>query len=203
MIPIKPHPIRGVCGDKLCDVHVSPETNGLITATHIESLLHEGYTFEASAAQTTSNADIKQTIISFKTSSGSKTMDLFIRVGVSAQAWFYLYENPTIAASGGTSAVVAYNRNRTSLEASGILDSDSTTGQADYWDEDDAAGGDITLGDGTALRQELLSAGRTSFATYRASDPWILKPNTNYAVVVENEGAAANIHNILLKWSEH
>ncbi len=172
-----------------------------VNLTNAHHEVHIGYMFEGFVSQITANADTNQTIISLKTGINKK-IHMFAFANTSGQSWFYVYENPTIVAGGGTSAVSIFNKHRGSVNISTIIDSDGVKNQADFWDETDSAGANITLSDGTLIHQELLGADRTSFAQSRGSGERILKPNTNYAFLLENEGAAANIHNIVLEWYE-
>ena len=108
---------------------------------------------------------------------------------VSSGAHFYIYESPTIGSATGT--LTAYNRNRNS--------SNTTGATVQYFDESDA--GNVT--GGTLIYHENLGAGKGVANATGARDEIILRQNTGYAFILENEGAAANIHNIVLNWYEH
>ncbi len=170
-----------------------------------EHLLHEGVSFVAAASQTTANTDGNMTIITFLTGNGSKVPHMFVRASVTGAAWLYIYENPTIVNNTGTSVITVYNRNRNSGNISSVYDTKTNPNKinsATFWDETDAAGANITLGDGTLIYPEQIGAGRSSAGITRGEDEFILKPITKYAFVLANLGASANVHNIILDWYE-
>ncbi len=189
---------------KVDDKHRLAIVGDVLLHGHTEA--HEGNAFVVSKSKTTTNADVKQMILSFKTDSSNEDLvHMFFRATVTADAWFYIYEGPTVADNGGTASVTVYNRCRASCKTSTVWDTKKNPdgqGSVIYWDETDAAGADITLGDGTQIYQEQIGSDRKTAAETRAIDEFILKPDTVYAFVLENEGAAANIHNIILSWYE-
>lgn len=177
-------------------------TFGVILA-HGHHEIHEGCSFVASQTQTTAVADDNMTVLTLLTDDDYET-HMFYRVSVTAAGWFYIYEGSTVANDTGTASVTVYNRNRFSKNTSKVWDTKKnpdSQGSIIYWDETDAAGANLTLA-GTLIYQEQIGAGRTSAAVSRSDDEFILKPGTVYAFVLENEGAAANIHNIVLNWYE-
>ncbi len=176
-----------------------------VNITNAHNEIHEGRMFEVVVAQITANSDDNMTAITFRTDADKIEYHMFASATTSGQSWFYIYEAPTVVDGGGTSSVTAFNCNRNSLNKASVWDlstSPDTQGAVTYWDETDAAGANLTLGDGILIHQELLGAGRTSFAQSRSTGERLLKPYTHYAFVLENEGAAANIHNIVLNWYE-
>ena len=179
------------------------QIGGIVTDRPHE-YIHEGVSYVVSKSQTTANADGNVTILTFKTGT-DKIVHIFPSLSATGTAWFYIYENPTIANNTGTDSVAVYNRNRLVGNTSTIIDTKPNpdiTGSVTYWDETDGAGANITLGDGTLLYSEQIAAGRTSFAISRNEAEFNLAKDTYYAFVLENEGASANIHNIILNWYE-
>ena len=166
---------------------------------------HGGSAYVAFASQITANSDTNMSALTITTAAGTKWLHMFAHASVSGQAWFRIYRGVTIGADAGTSLATAFNRNENSTKTSTIIETKSnpdTTGSAIFWDETDAAGANLTLGT-TIIHQELLGAGKNTFAVSRNLGEVILKPDTNYAFVLENEGASANVHNIILDWYEH
>ncbi len=170
-----------------------------------EHLLHEGWSFVAAGSQTTANADTNMTILTLLTGNGVKVPHMFVRASVTGAAWLRIYEAPTIVNNTGTSVVTVYNRNRNSVNMSSVYDTKTNPNKINsvtFWDETDAAGANITLGDGTLIYPEQIGAGRSSAGITRGEDEFILKPATKYAFVLANLGATANTHNIILDWYE-
>ena len=179
------------------------QTNAIATQ-HGEEEIHEGRSYVVGQSQTTANADTNMTVLSLLTDSQYE-FNAFFRVSVTGAAWFYIYEGSTVVNNTGTASVTVYNRKRSSRNTSKVWDTKKnpdSQGSIIYWDETDAAGANLTLA-GTLIYQEQIGAGRTSAAVSRADDEIILKPGTVYAFVLANEGASANIHNIILTWYEN
>ncbi len=175
-----------------------------VTLLYGHDQIHNERSFVVSKSKTTSNADTKQTILSFKTDKSDKAVHMFFRATVTADAWFFIYEDSIVVNNTGTSSVPVYNRNRASNKTSLVWDTlknPDGQGSVIFWDETDAASGNITLA-GTQIYQEQIGSDRKNAAESRAVDEFNLKPDTVYAFVLENEGAAANIHNIILSWYE-
>jgi len=190
---------------KFRTIRIDPSTHAMTTIDYAHHETHSGSTFIVTKAQVTANSDDNMTALTITTPNTTKWLHMFAHSSVSAAAWFRIYEAVTIGADAGTSLVTAYNRNRNSTKTSAIIETKSspdTTGSAIYWNETDAAGANLTLGT-TIIHSELIGAGKNSFVTSRALGEIILKQNTNYAFVLENEGIAANKHNIILDWYEH
>lgn len=175
-----------------------------ITISHAHHEIHDGHSYVASKSQTTANSNDNMTALSFKTPT-NKDINLFVLASVTGAAWLYIYEAPTIVDNTGTGSVQAYNRNRNSMLVTGVKDtkqSPDRAGYVTYWDETDAAGANVTWTDGTLISSEQLGAGRNTAGESRGQAEFVLKRDTLYGVILENEGATANIHNIILNWYE-
>ena len=178
-------------------------TNG-VNLTHAHHEIHIGHSYVIDGSQTTANSDDNQTVLTFKTPT-TEEVHMFVEASVTGAAWLYVYESPTVVNNTGTSTLTAYNRNRLSRNISELIDTKSNPNvknSVTFWDETDAAGANITLGDGTLIYSEQIAAGRASFATTRGQAEFILMHDTIYGIALENEGATANIHNIILNWYE-
>ena len=190
---------------KFRTIRVDPSTHALVTIDYPHHEEHGGSTFVAFCTQTTANSNDNLTALTITTPNTAKWLHMFAMASATGAAWFRIYEAVTIASNTGTSLVTAYNKNRNSSTTSTIIETKSnpdTTGKAIYWNETDAAGANLTLGT-SIIHEEQISSGKTSYAQTRSEGEIILKQNTNYAFVLENEGASANIHHIILDWYEH
>lgn len=190
---------------KFRTVRLDPSTHAMVIVEYEHHEIHGGSSFIVNATQTTANSDDNLTAVTITTPNTTKWLHMFPHASATGAAWFRIYEDVTIASNTGTSLLTAYNRHRNSTKVSTIIETKSnpdTTGSAIYWDETDAAGASLTLGT-TIIHEEQIAAGRSNYAQSRSLGEYILKQNTNYAFVLENEGASANIHHIILDWYEH
>jgi len=190
---------------KFRTVRLDPSTHAMVGIDYAHHEIHGGSAYILNATQTTANSDDNLTAVTITTPNTTKWLHMFAMASATGAAWFRIYEAVTIASNTGTSLLTAYNKNRNSSNTSAIIETKSnpdTTGSAIFWDETDAAGANLTLGT-TIIHEEQIAAGRSSYAQSRNVGELILKQNTNYAFVLENEGASANIHHIILDWYEH
>jgi hypothetical protein len=190
---------------KFRTLRIDPSSHGMVVLDYEHHETHGGSSYVAFVSQITASSDDNMTAITVTTPNTTKWLHMFAHAGTSGVSWFRIYRGVTIGANAGTSLATAWNRNENSTKTSGIIETKSnpdTTGSAIYWDETDAAGANLTLGT-TIIHEELIGAGKASFAQTRGLGEIILKQNTNYAFVLENEGAAANKHSIILDWYEH
>ena len=192
-------------GSKYRTLLIDPSTQTLMTIGYEHHEIHSGSSYIVNVSQTTATSDDNLTAVTIKTPNTTKWIHMFPHASATGTAWFRVYEGVTIADNTGTALVTAYNRNRNSSNTSGIIETKSnpdTTGSAIYWNETDAAGASLTLGT-AIIHEEQIAAGRNSYAQTRMAGEYVLKQNTNYAFVLENEGASANLHHIILDWYEH
>jgi len=171
------------------NAQLDASTGAIATIEYEHHEIHSGSSYMAWAMQKTSNADDKSTTVTLTTPNTTKWFHLIPFGETTGEAHFIVKEGVTIGTK--TSDVTAYNRNRNSTKTS--------AGTLQYFDED--ATGEVT--GGTQIYHEHLGAGRTSADATTGRDEIILKQNESYSFVIENEGAAANIHNIILNWYEH
>ena len=175
-----------------------------VATLHGHHEIHEGNSYVVAQSQTTANSDGNQTILSLLSGPLPTVMHMFVSASVTGAAWLYIYEGSTVVNNAGTASVTVYNRNRFIGKTSQVWDTKANPNIQNsviFWDETDAAGGNITLA-GTKIYQEQISAGNKTFAITRSTAEFNLKPNTVYAFVLENKGASANLHNIILNWYE-
>ena len=187
-----PRSLVGKIGDKVGEfahIKIDDSTYAITTISYEHHEVHAGSYFEAS--DTTANigdettpADAIQ--LTFLTPA-TKEIHMVIHAKCTAAAVYTFTEAYTGAGTNGDS-VTAYNRNR-------ILHDHKPSGMVIEKQADAVVTG------GTVLESYTITDGKFDGGETRASQEWILKKSTAYAVAVYL--AAAGVASIQLSWYEH
>lgn len=108
------------------------------------------------------------------TGQNQKLYHLLISYLTELETHYYLYEGPTVTGNG--TQLTAYNRNRNSL---------NTTGLTFYF-------GPTVTGTGTLIKERHHGSGRSSGSDTRDAGEWVLKNNTSYLIRLTNATANNN-----------
>jgi hypothetical protein len=147
---------------------IDPITGWLKTIDGAHHEVHEGSYYEvtysvASIGALTTTDDTQQ--ITWTTPNSTKLMNLVVNAYCGATALFLFTEAPTGGDATPTGTLVGYNKNRSYPDSPITISYDGTE-----------------VSGGTVLEREYLSGGKFGAGENRASQEWILKPNTKYAV---------------------
>lgn len=175
---------------------------------HEETEIHNGNSFTVQFQGAVTNTN-EQTVIGFTTPNTTRWFHL-VAIGESTGvASFLIAEVTSIDPNEGTDAVV-YNRNRNSSTTSLILSLTETTGvgavgKVTTMNETQAASANITTTT-TIYHEDIGSAGSpitSSGGGTRGLSEFVLKQNTEYAIILNAEDASDQVHNIILDFYEH
>ena len=178
----KKEPIRAYReGDEMIvPVRLDGDSNSLLTIDHMRNLLRNGAAFMATiqAAVVATTGTLQLLLVTPNT---DKFIHLTYDIAVEGETAIVLYEAPTATAGD---AVTAYNRNRNSAVAAGLVVTSTPT--------------EVTPGS-TILRKHNLLAG----GAYKSQGEIILKKNTKYLLSLANSTGAVNIMAVNLDWVEY
>jgi len=166
--------------------------------------IHGGSSYSCWYEQDVSDVGDKS-IIAFKTANTAKYLHIVFSASATAAAEMMVLEAPTITDNTGASLSVFNRRRVTPMNVTTVIDTSTnpdTSGQAMYFTE--ATMGNVT--GGTELAHSHLSSGtgpKPIGGESRATQEWILAPNTLYAFVVSSLTNDDNTHTIELDWYEH
>ena len=177
-------------------------TGASLTIDYAHHEIHEGSAFVCHYVQTVSDTDDKS-IIAFKTGS-TKYVHCLVSASASTAAVAYIYEAPTITDNTGASLDV-FNRRRVGTpEATTIIRTNTNPDEVGAMYFTEATMGELTGGTELAHIPLIAGAGPKPIgATARATQEWILKPDTLYAFVVNSSTDSDNTHWIEVDWYEH
>ena len=167
---------------------------------------HEGDCFHAEYSLTTASSDDDVTGILFKTPDAGPDAHMVITVSSSDPAEAIINEGPTLADAGDGSDLAVYNRFRSSANTSTLESLEDTPTVGSLTSMNEAEWTAIGVSSGTELEHRFLGGGGGPFAvggTTRGTQEWAWKPDTIYAIYLQNTGANANTHHISLDWYEH
>jgi hypothetical protein len=116
----------------------------------------------------------------------TKWAHLTWEVGVEGQAHMSLWESVT--ATAAANAIVAYNRDRNSAVASGLVITHTPTS--------------ITTGS-TLIRETHMGTGEKQGGSRSDNEEFILKQNVKYLLRITDHSGAANYIAVKLNWYEH
>jgi len=196
------HRGRPVGVDKLFPI--DEHTGGLVTVEHSHHEIHEQHAFTTLFTDT-SMADTETIILAFKTMSAPKFVHFEASFSTLVGGHFQIWEGATWTTNTGTATAITC-RNR----AHGVCNSDLL--------EDKTATPVFTVthnilanvtGLGTGSATGLLNGGDYAFGVKgkvaggeRGLAEYVLKPNTQYAVVFTADGSL-NKGQVVLDWYEH
>lgn len=161
--------------------------------------IHEGDSFHVDA-EDTSLANAATIIIAFKTMAGTKRAHMTGAFSTLVGAHVELTEGPTWDNQSGTLLPI-YNRKREgSMGSSGLLEDQA---QAGFVASDNMILNPTTVAGGTIISTLFAFGSKHSGGSQaRGVDEWILKPETQYAIILTADGAA-NAAQLIIDWYEH
>ena len=141
----------------------------------------------------------------FTTPNTTRWLHLIAIATSNDSASFMITEVTSIDPCEGTDVVV-YNRNRNSTNTSGVLSlwGDPNVGYVSTYDETAASNANITTTT-TIYHEDIGETGNPQTASgggTRGRFEFILKQNTEYAIILNAENANTQVHNIILDWYE-
>jgi hypothetical protein len=197
-------PVTLVDGDKGRSC-LDANTGAVNTITYEHHEIHGGSTFHADYYNTCTNIGEGSAIV-FKTPNTTKWIHGVVAFSSTAGATAYLYEASDLTLSTSLT-VAALNRDRNSATTSTIttIGSPATTGSYNTMDETTYATVKVPSTATTLYTRPLgaATAGQDTAGESREVSEWILKQNTQYAIVVVSTTADDNIHHIALDYYEH
>ena len=163
---------------------IDHSTNAQIIVEQEHHEIHEGDLYRAGYQKDVSNGGTA--ILGITTPDTDKEIHFRPAVDVELEARVQLVENPDTF-TGGT-ITTPRNSNRNSLDSSVTVTRVDPT---------------VVIGSGVLIGNVVLGSRRSSGGNSEASYEWVLKRNTNYALIVINEASANNETNIRCNWYEH
>ena len=159
--------------------NIDSKRQGQVSITTPHDAVHDGIMFEISHIFDDVDAGGGTADILIVNGS-SKELHTTIHIVTGAEAYMYMYENPTITATGTAVPIHDMNRTTSNSPASTIAYHGSTVGAV-----------------GVNLSQSLIeggSAGRAIGGQVRLGTEWILKKNENYLIrIVNNTQSTQNM----------
>lgn len=186
-------------------VRMDSVTDVLSTIDYEHHELHSGSSFTVHVDNTTANSDDDRTLIGFECPNTTKWAHLIVSVSAANAAEAFLYEGVTIDDGEGTELTIE-DRNRNTNNTSTMLsfENPAVAGLATWMTEAELANANFSAT--TTLDHFQLVAGQGPKALggeRRGAQEWILKQGLKYAIIIQNIGASANLHEIHLDWYEH
>lgn len=180
--PVTLYGLRGK-DDLLAPLRIDASTNTMQTIDYEHHEIHAGDSYTASyKADIGNGANLDLLIVTPDT---AKYAHLTYELDVEAETDVMIYEG-AIATAGA--AVVAYNRNRNSANAAGLVVTSTPTA--------------ITAGT-TVIRSYHFGAGKSFGGGARAVREFVLKRNTKYLFRLTNATTSNNYMAVKLDWYEH
>jgi hypothetical protein len=179
--------IFGWDGEHEHPIRIDKSTHALTTIEYGHHEVHDGSHYECYDGTANIGAEaapLDAIQLTFLTPA-TKEVHLVIHAKCSAAAVYTFTEGYTGEGTGGSS-VVAYNKNRGSLNTAGMVVEKEATA--------------VVTG-GTVLETYTLSTGKFDAGESRSAQEWVLKKNTKYAVGLYLN--AAGVATIQLSWYEH
>jgi len=182
---------------------IDSSTHGQIVIDYEHHEVHDGDAFTCNYSNDVTNIG-EMTAIAFNTPNTTKYIHLTFSAESTGGATFALYESTSIDVGEG-SALTIYNRNRNSDTLSTItsITNPVVANKATSYNETQAAGANITTS--TRLLYHIIGSGgnQPTAGQTRSQTEFILKKNTQYAVVMSSLTNDDASHTITLVWYEH
>ena len=185
---------------------VDASTHAFNTITYAHHEIHAGSSYSSHFGRTTANADDARSVMAFTTPNSTKWLHIVASASASSPAEFFILEDPTTLDLDEGTPKTVFNRNRNSVNVSGVLPIVTTpvAGTVTTFTETQINGAQLT--GGAVIEHMLLAGGEGPKAIgglSRGSQEWILKPNKKYLFILQNIGTNVNLHQISLDWYEH
>ncbi len=169
--------------------------------------VHNGDTFTCNLSNATTNIG-EMTVIAFSTPNTTEWTHLTVDVSATHAATFGIYETTSIDDNEGTDLTV-YNRDRNSSGTSTLYTCDTggaiVIGKVSLFLETAAATANITKT--TAIHVEQIGQAGNPInvkgGNSRGTREFVLKQNTQYAVILTDGTVDDSTSNIVLNWYEH
>lgn len=185
------------------DLRADSSTHALEVINYEHHEVHSGSSFMANYSNDVTNIG-EMTVIAFNTPNTTKWAHLVFSADATAGATFALYEAPSIDPDEGTQLTI-YNRNRNSSTASTVtsIETVPVVNKATSFNETQAASANITTT--TRLVYHIIGSGgnQPTAGQTRGQTEFVLKQNTQYAVVMSSLTNDDASHTITLSWYEH
>jgi len=182
---------------------IDSSTHGQIVIDYEHHEVHDGSAFTCNYSNSVTNIG-EMTAIAFNTPNTTKYIHLTFTAEATGGATFAMYEAPSIDVDEGT-ALAIYNRNRNSTTPSTLLSVEATpvANSVTSYNETQAAGANISTT--TRLIYHIIGSGgnQPTAGQTRAQTEFVLKKNTQYAVVMSSLTNDDASHTITLVWYEH
>lgn len=168
--------------------------------------IHAGDSFVAHYSNTVTNIG-EMTVIAFNTPDTTKWIHLVVEYTATALAEALLIEAPSIDVDEGA-ALLIFNRDRNSAKVSGVssIETAPVANRATSFNEVQAAGANITINAANTVSIHHIGGGSGPHGTGGGQiqrDEYILKQNTQYAIILRALNNDDNIHNLHASWYEH
>ena len=183
---------------------IDDATRAQTTIEYEHHKVHEGSAFTCHYSDECTNIG-EMTVIAFNTPNTTKWVHLMANASVTAAAYIAIYETTSIDTGEGADLAI-YNRNRNKSTTSTVSTIEATpeVNKATSFNESQAANANITTT--TELGRTYMGAGTRNSLTggeTRGSAEFVLKQNTQYAIMVVSTTDDTNIHNLTLNWYEN
>ena len=176
---------------------------GVIDFEHRE--IHAGDSFVCHYSNTVTNSG-EMTVIAFNTPDTPSHVHVVVEYTATALARALLIEAPSIDLDEGTDLAI-FNRDRNNAKTSGVstIETVPELNEATSYDETQAAGANITINAANTVSEHHIGGGSGPHGTGGGQlqrDEYILRQNTQYAVILEALNNDDNIHNLHVSWYE-
>jgi hypothetical protein len=184
-------------------IRVDSYTHALLTIGYEHHEIHEGSMFTCNYTNTTTNTG-EMSIIAFKTQDSDVECHLLINGSSTAGSYVVMYQDSDLDTTEGADLTI-YNHNLNSTKTSTVSNLDGTPelGEATSFTESQAAGATLSTASPVWIYYLGAAASGADIPGYhRGDNEFILKADTEYAVVIVATSNDDNIHNIVLTWYE-
>lgn len=177
-------------------------THAIITIEYEHHEIHSSNSYAVNYQGEVTNGN-EQTVIAFKTPSTTSWMHLIAEATSDDSTSFIIAETTSIDAGEGTDKIV-YNHNRNSTNTSTVksLWSDPNVGYVTTFNETQANGANISITT-TLWHEDIGETGNpqsSSGGGTRGQYEFVLKQNTEYAIILNAENDNTQVHNIILNY---
>jgi hypothetical protein len=187
--------------------YIDKKTDSLKTIEFEHHAIHAGITFHCHYEHSVSG-DNEMVVIAFNTPDTTKLIHITAAAAVTNQSRLSIIEAPSIDVDEGTQLTI-YNRNRSNSKTSVVssIENPPVVNKVTSYDDLQSAGANITTTDTLDSVVVGVSGGASPVsmgigALTRAGSEWVLNKNTQYAFMVQNLSAHANVITLELNWYE-